>query len=362
MWEIKNTSYRKIKETYFFETMSTSIEFSKDGKTMMLSQSDNKTMIVYDAINLNRLSKFEISAKDTYGNDVYFYYGTLLSYDGSYVIAGDSYTKYIFDRDGKFLNTCSGRSMYTVFMYSKTEFVGTKYADDNYSKTNLVAVDFIKDTETVLYQFDSYVSNFYANQDFSQIAVDTYPKLNVINLKGDKEKKEVISSYYSLYRVVFKKNKMGVIYSTNYTSMFVALFEDGKQKWKHQIKKSYLDIHGLKFTNDDVDSLVMLEMYSGCLQVYLFEENYTSDYCIKAIRNINFQYPVLAYVWGTRELWVQDMDNIVRIYYFDGSIAGMENDSNVKSDPNKPFTLGLVIDQYDYYQIGKLILVNSKFL
>lgn len=68
---------------------------------------------------------------------------------------------------------------------------------------------------------------------------------------------------------------------------------------------------------------------------------------------------MLAYVWGTRELWVQDMDNIVRIYYFDGSIAGLENDSNVKSDPNNPFTLGLVIDQFDYYQIGKPFIINS---
>jgi WD40 repeat protein len=122
MWEVRSSGYRKLKEQFLFEAIISSIEFSKDGKRMMISHSDNQTISIYDALELKRISTFKLEAKDEYGNALTYFYGSMLSYDGSYILAGDSYTRRIFDIDGKFIRNLSGRSMYTIYQYSKTEF------------------------------------------------------------------------------------------------------------------------------------------------------------------------------------------------------------------------------------------------
>jgi hypothetical protein len=43
----------------------------------------------------------------------------------------------------------------------------------------------------------------------------------------------------------------------------------------------------------------------------------------------------------------------VAVYYFDGSIAGMENDVNVSSKKESQITIGMIIDNYDFLDIGK---------
>ena len=151
----------------------------------------------------------------------------------------------------------------------------------------------------------------------------------------------------------FKDNKVALCYQPNYQFCYVALFEDGKLQWKQQLNKSYIYQSGFQILDNESNTVIMLEQNSGQLQVYLFEEDYQTDYCIKSIRNITFQYPLLAYAWGTRELWVQDMNNTVAVYYFDGSIAGMENDVNVSAKKESQITIGMIIDNYDYLDIGK---------
>lgn len=122
MWEVKSSGYRKIKEQFLFEPMSSSIEFSKDGKRMLLTHNDSQTLSIYDALQLNKISTFKLECNDDYGNPITYFYGTMLSFDGSYIIAGDSYTRRIFDINGKFVRNLSGRNMYTIYQYSKTEF------------------------------------------------------------------------------------------------------------------------------------------------------------------------------------------------------------------------------------------------
>lgn len=121
-------------------------------------------------------------------------------------------------------------------MFSKTEFAGIKNIDDTYTKTHLCAIDFLKDTVREIYAFDSYISYVNFNNDFTAFTFEQYPKLFYVNLKGDKDKKEIIPNYYSLYKYAFKGNKVFIVYSPSYNIMYGALFEDGILKWKHTLK------------------------------------------------------------------------------------------------------------------------------
>jgi hypothetical protein len=177
MWRVKNDGYRKVKEVYVFESVGATIEFSKNGKYMLFMANDSKTHIVYDAMTLERVSKFEMKCKDAYENEISYFYGSILSYDGSYIIAGDGTTRYIFDIYGKFIRNCDGKSLYTIYPFSNTEFAGTKNADESYVKTHLVTIDFISDKETILFEFDSYISTIYFNNDCSSFCYDKYPKV-----------------------------------------------------------------------------------------------------------------------------------------------------------------------------------------
>lgn len=105
MWEISNRGYRKINETYIFESLNNTIEFSADGKYMLLAVNDSKTFLFFDAQTLTRLHKVELKAKDANGYDVTYFYSSTLSRDGTYIITGDSYMKYIFENNGTFLRS-----------------------------------------------------------------------------------------------------------------------------------------------------------------------------------------------------------------------------------------------------------------
>jgi len=120
-----------------------------------------------------------MKCKDDSDNDITYFYDTRLSYDGSYLVAGDSMNRYIFDVHGKFLRRWDGKNLYTIYQFSKTEFVGAKNSDETYTKTHLVAIDFMTDKERVLYQFDSYISTIYLSPDSSGFCFDKYPKVKL---------------------------------------------------------------------------------------------------------------------------------------------------------------------------------------
>lgn len=113
--------------------------------------------------------------------------------------------------------------------------------------------------------------------------------------------------------------------------------------------------------NGDVDSIIMLELINSTFEVYIFEETFSTEYGIKSLRNMTFQYPHLVYAFGTREVWLQDLNNNIKIFYFDGSITGMENSSNVKHDSKNFLKLGLAIDYGDYLRIGDFEPRKSYF-
>ena len=169
-----------MKEVFLFDPMNNELNFSKDGKYLLIMGNDSVTHMVYDALTLEKLSHFKATAKDASGYDVTYFYGSQLSYDGSYIVAGDSYNRYIFKRDGEFVRSCPSKNIYTIFQYSKTEFCGVKNSDDTYTKTHIVAIDFLTDKETEIYKFESYVSTIHFNKDNTAFCYDVYPKVSFL--------------------------------------------------------------------------------------------------------------------------------------------------------------------------------------
>mmetsp|Transcript_42002 Transcript_42002/g.48666 ORF Transcript_42002/g.48666 Transcript_42002/m.48666 type:complete len:617 (+) Transcript_42002:157-2007(+) len=113
-----------------------------------------------------------------------------------------------------------------------------------------------------------------------------------------------------------------------------------------------MDVQGFRFEDCDVDSLLMVGFSYDTIKCSRYEENFTTDFSMKNIRSINFQYPYIVYTRGSREIWVQDFANKIKVFYFDASIATMENYSKVKPEMTNEFDLGMVLDYQDYYTIG----------
>ncbi|CAI2381450.1 unnamed protein product [Moneuplotes crassus] len=351
LWEIEIYGYRKIKEIFLFEQVSNQISVSDNGKFLLLWLSDNRTHMIYNAETLELVSKKELTAKTDDGGEVTYFYDSKLSFDGSYLIGGDSYSRYIFDQNLNFVRKVDGRNMYSIWQYSKTQFLGCKNADDTYTKTNLVAIDILTDKEEVIYNFESYISMIYLNQDKTGFCYDKYPKIYYVDLKNKgNECKEIIKEYYSMNAITFSKDYIGVLYMPNWKNMWCAVYKDGKLVWKQVFHKTYVYSYGFKFMEGDEQALILFEQDCGKMIINTFTEEKANSYGIKAIRNITFQYPLILYVWGTRELWVQDLNNKVSIYYFDDSILAMENISKVIAKQSSTIDLGIVLDKHSYVQ------------
>lgn len=139
MWEVKKSGYHKLNEIFLFESIFTSFKFSSDGKTLLLSLRDQKTIMIYDALTLKRLRKFELKAIDSKGNDVLFMFDFRLSKDGKYILYWNEDSIFVFDNFGNLINKLNNDSI--SYMYSNTEFAFKRYGD---GKENLIAVDFLK--------------------------------------------------------------------------------------------------------------------------------------------------------------------------------------------------------------------------
>lgn len=104
-WKLKATGYRKINEKFFFTSVSSTFTFSGDGKYFFTDENSGQDITIYDAISLDKVKSIKLECKDQYDNPIAYFYGTVFSQDGSYLLAGDSYTRYIFDaKTGKYLN------------------------------------------------------------------------------------------------------------------------------------------------------------------------------------------------------------------------------------------------------------------
>lgn len=63
-------------------------------------------------------------------------------------------------------------------MFSKTEFAGVKNTDDTYTKSHLVAVDFIEDKHRSIYEFDSFISTIHMNDEGSALCYEKNTKVS----------------------------------------------------------------------------------------------------------------------------------------------------------------------------------------
>lgn len=166
-----------------------------------------------------------------------------------------------------------------------------------------------------------------------------------------------MKEYYSLTAITFDGDYIGVMYQPNWKSMWCCCFKNGKLEWKQNYDQTYVYSQGFQFMEGEERTLFLLESANSKMGVLTFNKENLNNYYIKAIRNITFQYPYIAYVWGTRELWIQDLNNKVSIYYFDGPISAMENISNVITEQSPTIKFGMVLDMFDYVQT---VVMNVK--
>lgn len=74
---------------------------------------------------------------------------------------------------------------------------------------------------------------------------------------------------------------------------------------------------------------------------------------LKLIRNISFQYPFIVYVNGSKEVWIQDLNNNIKVLYFDSNITCVENVDMSNSYDTSVAKIGLILDFEHFYKVGK---------
>ena len=200
---------------------------------MLLIDYNSKFAIIYDALNLTEVSKVNFIAKDTYGNDVSYFSMTTLSFDGSYVLTSDYNNWYIFSNKGELVKTTPFKGHYTIYPFSKTEYLVLQYPE--YPNTSLIAFDFIKETERVVYKSTTYLSSLYISDDSTSFILSGYTNFYCGSFKSNEEQELLIESNYNVYKVAFKGSKIGILYSFN-NECFVAVYQNGKLLWKDNVK------------------------------------------------------------------------------------------------------------------------------
>lgn len=84
---------------------------------------------------------------------------------------------------------------------------------------------------------------------------------------------------------------------------------------------TYPDFHGFDFTKDANDTLLIIENVSGLIHFIKMTSTAAYHQNLKSIRNVSFQYPYIVYVKGTKEVWIQDLNNNIKVFYFDSDIT-----------------------------------------
>ena len=351
MWEITSHTYKKRKEIFIYDSIQANIQFSKNGAYFMLNSSDSKTIYIYDAHNLTEVSKVTLTAKDSYGNEISYFYIFNLSFDGSYILASDYSNWYIFTNKGEYVKTIQTRGQTSIYHYSKNEFLILQFPE--YTNTNIVAVDFLKDTERILYKGTGYMYMFYLSDDWSYFVLSNYSNYYYGSFKTNEELKPFFETGIYVTKIAFKGSKIGVLYSFN-SEYFVAVYQNGKllRKDNFKIKGTYADFHGFDFTKDKEDNLLVIENSGGIINFSKVTSTSSHSISLKTIKNISFQYPYIVYIRGTKEVWVQDLENKIKIFYLDSSIIWVENLNMSDSYDTSNVNLGMLLDCEHYFKVG----------
>ena len=352
MWEVTPKGFRKLAEEYIFMPVNSYIDFSHDGRFILLSSTDGSKALIFNASTLDMISQYELVGRDLKDEEWSNFQSIKLSYDASYIIAGDSNLRFIFTINGEFVKWINGRNMYSIYMTSRNEFMGTKPTPD-FSKTTLVALNFINDTERFVFDFNAFVTRIYLNEDFTAFTYEVYPKLFYVWLQNEMQKREILKEYTSWIGHAFKDDKFALIYNINFGNFIVWIYQNEQVIWRQTLKRNSINCQGFVFLKDEEGHMMMLENNNDSIQIHKISELFATDFGMKSMRNINFQYPYILFWRGNKEIWIQDFSNIIQIYYFDNSIVGMENYGNVKFSMDSDLSIGCIFDLYDHYLVGK---------
>ena len=268
---------------------------------------------------------------------------------------------YIFSNKGEFIKSISARGQYTIYHFSKTEFLILQYPD--YSNVNIVAIDFLKDTERTVFKGNGYMYGFFLSDDWSYFVLTNYSNYYYGSFKTNEELKPFFETGIYVTKIAFKGSKIGVLYSFN-SEYFVAVYQNGKLLWKDNFKYkgTYPDFHGFDFTKDKEDNLLVIENTGGNIIFSKVTSKSSHHIALKSIRDISFQYPYIVYIRGSREIWIQDLENKVKVFYMDASIIWVENVSISNSYDGGGARLGMLLDYEYYLKVGKKLIYYWRIL
>ena len=96
----------------------------------------------------------------------------------------------IFTMKGEMIKKISSRGEYQLYQYSKTEFLILKFPE--YTSTHIIAIDFLKDTERIVFKSNKYLTTFYLSFDRSSFTLSNYSEYYYGSFKSNDEIKQLV--------------------------------------------------------------------------------------------------------------------------------------------------------------------------
>lgn len=302
LFEITSSGYSNIAEQFIFWNINW-VEFSPDGRFLLISSSETGAVKIYNALTLELINQVERSAFQQGSENMYSYYGVsyFFNYDGSYIYTKDYNKLNFFKTDGTFVKSVNMDGMYDLKPYwsnnsgqgsvNPHEFLIIKSFE--YTKYSFHIFDFIKETDTVVYKTDTLAYYVRIMGDSGIILHGDYTNNYFLNLKT-KENTKVDSKVTNSNFTSNCGEKMIMNY-TDWSSYYIIAYNGAKRLWEKNLQ-IFGSPSGVLFLDDDKNNFYIVQLVDNCVKITKMSESSESSWNLELTSNFSFRYPYLMWV------------------------------------------------------------------
>lgn len=161
-WDLTSNHPKLIRSTYLQEKEAKALIPSIDGKFLLLSVDGKTDHIVLSADTLEVIMNEELNAEENWGK-LNWYSTSELSTDGKYVHCMYDNIRYVFDLKGKLVRRIEEGNLKGIQQYSSTQVMGHRMKEGEATITQIIALNFIDGTETVIHEIPDSIQKFHAS-------------------------------------------------------------------------------------------------------------------------------------------------------------------------------------------------------
>ena len=164
----------------------------------------------------------------------------------------------------------------------------------------------------------------------------------------------------SSYKLACIDNKLAIWYKDRDGDKHCQLYliESGKTIWKKRLEFKFEQLLSLCFADSSGNTIVASWInIDQNITISYIDWDHTNNHTVKSYGNFILYEEFMSYQWSEREVWVQDMFNNIKAFYFDTDIWGIEEciHEDSKSDT---LNMRITFEYPSHYQFGKILIIT----